>query len=93
MVCGYVTFYVLKRHQPPTTPTPIAINEVVALLVALGAGGLIGGAFVALEGVNYIGGYGIGLLVGFVANVLLTIAHEDPFGWRLQKFSRQHHSD
>jgi hypothetical protein len=78
VVCGYVLFYSFKRHQPPIAQDPLPISEVISLLVAVGAGGAIGGVFIALEGVNYIGAYGIGLLVGVTLNVSLTIIYERP---------------
>jgi len=78
-VCGYILFYSFKRHHPPTVPSPLPVTEVITLLAAVGAGGVIGGAFLALEGINYIGPYGIGLLFGTSTNVLLTLFYEDPF--------------
>jgi len=82
-VCGYILFYTLKRLHSPSTGVPFPVGEVITLLTAVGAGGIIGGIYKAIDGVNYIGGYGIGLLLGFAINVVLTIRHEDPFGvWR-----------
>ena len=93
IVCGYTLFYSLKRHQPPTTQSPLPIGEVISLLAAVGAGGVVGGAFIALEKVNYIGPYGIGLLIGLAANVVLTIRYEDPFNphSRLEKYPTKEH--
>lgn len=79
VVCGYVLFYSLKRNQPPISSAPLPISEVVVLLAAIGAGGVIGGAFIALEGINYIGAYGVGLLLGVAINVYLTMKYEKPF--------------
>lgn len=77
VVCGYVMFYSLKRIQPPMAKTPLPLTEVAALLIATGAGGALGKAFVDLGGVNYIGGYGIGLLIGMTMNILLSILSEN----------------
>lgn len=79
IVCGYILFYSLKRNHPPTTTAPLPVHEVITLLAAIGAGGTLGGAFIALEKINYIGPYGIGLLVGITVNVYLTLRHERPF--------------
>lgn len=78
-VYGYILFYSFKRHHPPVAEEPLPLNEVISLLAAVGAGGALGSVFLALEGVNYVGPYGIGLLLGVAANVLLTIRHERPF--------------
>ncbi len=77
LVCGYILFYSVKRHYPPTTAEPLPVQQLIMLLGAIGAGGIIGGAFIALEGVNYIGAYGIGLAVGVAINVCLTVRHEN----------------
>ena len=79
IVCGYILFYSLKRNHPPTTTVPLPVHEVITLLAAIGAGGVLGGAFIALEKIYYIGPYGIGLLVGTSVNVYLTLRHERPF--------------
>ena len=78
-VCGYILFYSLKRNQPPTTTVPLSMHEVISTLAAVGAGGVLGGAFLALEKINYMGPYGIGLLLGLSANVYMTLRHENPF--------------
>lgn len=78
-VCGYILFYSIKRNQPPITTNPLSMNEVITVLAAVGAGGAIGGAFIALEKVNYLGPYGIGLLLGTAVNIYFTIRHERPF--------------
>jgi predicted MFS family arabinose efflux permease len=80
IVCGYLLFYWFKRRHPPSAEVPLPLNEVVTLLATIGAGGILGGAFIKLEGVNYIGAYGIGLLCGLATNVMLTMLHEAPFG-------------
>lgn len=81
-VCGYILFYSFKRHHPPTTSAPLPVAEVITLLTAVSAGGAIGGVFIALEGINYIGAYGIGLFIGVTGNVSLTMMYEGPFNAR-----------
>ncbi len=71
-VYGYILFYSLKRHFPPMSDDPLPINQIVLLLAAFGAGGTIGAVFIALEGVNYFGPYGIGLFVGVVTNIVIS---------------------
>lgn len=78
-VYGYILFYSFKRHHPPVVAKPLPLNEVISLLAAVGAGGALGSVFLALEGVNYVGPYGMGLLLGVAVNVTLTIRHERPF--------------
>ncbi len=78
-VCGYILFYSIKRNQPPNTTNPLSMHEVTTVLAAVGAGGAIGGAFIALEKINYMGPYGIGLLLGTAVNIYFTIRHEQPF--------------
>jgi len=70
---GYMLFYSFRRHQTPLVETPMPMSQVLTLLGAIGAGGAIGGAFLTLEGVNYFGAYGIGLLMGVIANICVTI--------------------
>lgn len=77
VVCGYLIFYSYKRQHPPMSERPLPVGEVITLLTAVGAGGVIGGAFIALEGVNYVGAYGIGLLLGITVNAALTVWHEN----------------
>jgi hypothetical protein len=79
IVCGYILFYSFKRNQPPITQAPLSMHEVITILAAVGAGGVIGGTFIALEQINYIGPYGIGLFVGTAVNVYMTLRHEKPF--------------
>lgn len=78
-VCGYILFYSFKRHHPPIAERPLSLNEVVSLLAAVGAGGILGSVFLALENINYIGPYGIGLFIGVTVNVYFTIRYERPF--------------
>jgi hypothetical protein len=76
VVGGYLVFYSYKRLHPPISTHPLPLVEVIALLTAVGASGVVGGAFGKLDGVNYIGPYGIGLFIGVAINVALTIRDE-----------------
>ncbi len=82
IVYGYILFYSLKRHYPPSTGAPLPIKETLVVLTAISATGAIGAAFVSLDGVNYIGPYGIGLLAGLSVNVVLTLWIEGFFKYR-----------
>jgi len=72
IVNGYMTFYSFRRQNPPLTPSPLPTEQLVLLLGANGAGGAVGSIFIAMEGVNYFGAYGIGLLIGVALNVMIT---------------------
>lgn len=72
-VYGYILFYSIKRHHQPITDGALSVKETLSVLAAIGAGGAIGAAFISLEGVNYIGPYGIGALLGLISNVTLTL--------------------
>ena len=48
-------------------------------MVAVSAGGVVGNAFLDLQGVNYIGPYGIGLVIGVALEVILTVVYEISF--------------
>lgn len=84
-VYGYVLFYSFKRHHPPIVQSSLSIRDTVSLLAAIGVGGVLGAAFRSLEGINYVGPYGIGLLLGVMINVILTLLHESRS--RLTQFS------
>jgi len=71
-VNGYILIYSVKRQLPPVSKSRTALKEVVMSLVWIGIGGTIGAAVISLDGVNYIGPYGIGLLAGVAANVAIT---------------------
>ncbi len=73
---GYVFLYILKRLLPPITERRPTISELVLLLGSLGVGGLINAAVRDIDGRNYIGPYGNGLLVGVASNVIITLALE-----------------
>ena len=85
IVFGYFLFYSFKRHHPPVSPSVMPIGQLVNILGAIGAGGVLGGVYILLEGVNYIGPYGIGLFLGVAINVTFTILYENPFNSRRQK--------
>lgn len=73
VVYGYVLFYALKRYMPPTTQAPLTVKELLLLLTTLGLSGGISAAFVSVNGINQIGPYGIGLLIGSATNVGLSL--------------------
>ncbi len=78
-VFGYILFYSFKRHHQPLNPSPMPINQLVMILVAIGAGGVVGNAFLNVQGINYIGPYGVGLTIGVAIEVILTLIYEAPF--------------
>jgi hypothetical protein len=69
---GYVMFYVLKRYLPPVSQTPPALKELMFTLASLGGSGAIGAWITAVDGVNLVGPYGLGLLIGLVLNVIMS---------------------
>jgi hypothetical protein len=73
MFYGYVTLYILKRYLPPLSQDTPKIRELVSALLALTAGGVMGAMVRSIDGVNYIGAYGIGLVLGTMLNVTVTI--------------------
>ena len=81
IVYGYLLFYTYKRHHAPIVENSMPIGQALSVLAAIGAGGILGGAYLLLEGVNYIGPYGIGFLLGVAVNVLLTL-RLDSDQWR-----------
>jgi len=72
-VNGYILFYSVKRYVPPVSGAHSSLKEVALSLMWIGIGGTIGAAVISLDGVNYIGPYGMGLLAGVAANVAMTI--------------------
>ncbi len=74
IVYGYVLFYVLKRYLPPFSQAPPSIKEMVVSLGSLGGGSAIGVFVTSLDGISYIGPYGLGLLIGASANIAITLA-------------------
>ena len=78
-VFGYILFYSFKRHHQPIAPLPLPINQLLTILVAISASGVVGSVFLDLQGVNYIGPYGIGLAFGVAIEVFLTLVYETPF--------------
>ena len=73
IVYGYITLYILKRYLPPLSKETLKIRELVSALLTLAAGGVMGVMVRNIDGVNYIGVYGIGLMLGSLCNVALTI--------------------
>lgn len=73
VVYGYILFYALKRYMPPATQAPLTVKELLLLLTTLGLSGGISAAFVSVNGINQIGPYGMGLLVGSAINVGLSL--------------------
>lgn len=69
---GYVLIFILRRCLPPATPQPVTINGLLLLLSPLGLSTLVGISVTQLNGELYIGPYGIGLLIGLVANLIIT---------------------
>lgn len=75
-VFGYVLLFTLKRYLPPISKQPSSLKDVSMFLATLGLGGSFGLSLTDIEGTNYLGPYGLGLLVGLAANVAFTIAVE-----------------
>lgn len=78
---GYILLFALKRYLPPLTPlaqqSP-TLKDVLLFLVSLSMPGLVGlsasiTAITAVDGINYIGAYGIGLFFGLTANVAVSL--------------------
>jgi hypothetical protein len=65
--------YILKRYLPPLAQSSPSIKELVLSLASLGGGSAIGAFVVSLDGVNYVGPYGLGLFVGAAANISLSL--------------------
>jgi hypothetical protein len=76
VVYGYIIFYSLKRYMPPVAKRPPSIKELLLFLIPMGLSGAIGSSFVSIGGISYVGPYGLGLLVGMIANILLSVASE-----------------
>ncbi len=73
MFYGYITLYILKRYLPPLTQDTPKMRELVSALLTLTAGGVMGAMVRNIDGVNYVGAYGIGLMLGTMFNVIVTI--------------------
>ena len=73
MVYGYVLIYALKRFLPPVAEDSISVKELILLLSALGMSSILGTAFGSMDGVNYIGPYGLGFVSGAAANIGVTV--------------------
>ncbi len=80
-VCGYVLFFALKRYLPPITEKERSPQEIALLVTTLVGGSFLGTKFISLNGANYIGPYGVGLFLGVVTNLVLTLGTEVLFHW------------
>lgn len=76
VVYGYLAFYALKRYLPPATKQPPRLRELLVFLATLGLGGAIGAPLAAVDGISYVGPYGLGLLGGLLANIAVSVAVE-----------------
>jgi hypothetical protein len=71
-VLGYVLMFILRRCLPPVTehaPTP---SELIILLTPLGLTSGTGWVVTSLDGITHVGPYGLGVLAGFVTNLVIT---------------------
>ncbi len=73
MFYGYVAIYILKRYLPPLAEQTPQVKELVSALISLAAGGVMGILVRSIDGINFIGAYGIGLVLGAALNVVVTI--------------------
>jgi len=80
-VCGYGLFFALKRFLPPLASKERSTREIVWLITTLVGGSFLGARFIGLVGVSYIGPYGIGLALGVMTNLVLTLVIEFVFHW------------
>ena len=85
--CGYVMFFALKRYLPPISNQLHRPQEIVLLVMSLTGGGFLGKQFVSLQGVNYVGPYGIGIFIGLITNIMVTLLTELLFHWLPQLIS------
>lgn len=86
VVYGYILFYSLKRYMPPVTERPPSLRELVLFLAAMGLSGVMGASFASLDDVNYVGPYGLGLLLGMTANIVASAAAEARYFRRLEQW-------
>jgi hypothetical protein len=70
---GYLTIYIMKRYLPPISQTPPKIKDIVIALTTIAGGGVMGTLVRSIDKINYLGPYGIGLVVGAIANTVITI--------------------
>lgn len=73
-VLSYVLMFILRRCLPPVTEHTPTASELIILLSPLGLTGGTGFMVTSLDGVTYVGPYGMGVLAGFVANLVVTWA-------------------
>ena len=76
VVYGYVLFYALKRYLSPASQERPTLRELFVALATLSAGGIIGASVTTMDAINYIGPYGIGLLLGSALNCALSFSIE-----------------
>jgi hypothetical protein len=73
MFYGYVAMYILKRYVPPLADQTPNVKELVSSLTSLVTGGIMAGLVRSIDGVNFVGAYGLGLALGAGLNVIITI--------------------
>jgi len=78
---GYILLYTLKRYLPPVSQHSPSLKELALLLVTLGFGGVIGVSVTSIDNINYMGLYGLGLLIGLATNVAFTVITEIIYYW------------
>lgn len=85
-VCGYMLFFALKRYLPPISANERSPREIALLITTIVGGSFLGTRFISMDGNNYIGPYGVGLFLGVVVNLILTLTTEFLFHWLPQVF-------
>jgi hypothetical protein len=73
---GYVLLFIVKRCLPPTFHEPPSMKSLTVLLTSVGLGSIIGTSTTSIDGINYIAAYGLGLCVGLIANIIITLIVE-----------------
>lgn len=73
MFYGFVAIYILKRYLPPIADQTPKVKDLVSSLISLVAGGIMAEMVRSIDGVNFIGAYGLGLTLGAALNVVATI--------------------
>lgn len=70
---GYISLYILKRYLPPLSQAAPDVKDLVCALLSLAAGGTMGILVRTIDGINYLGTYGLGLVLGAMLNIGITI--------------------